>query len=298
MHPVVYSTVDRGHVHVAIDTHYQGDINSYNWWFTKFFSWLFGTSMDVTVGNKVRRLNKNSYVQFLLNHGVQASRSTLNQFTNFDSLPCTASQNMGPMRNFLTAEKVNSLTRKLVYSMHDHNIDRATTMIGKGAAVDTHFLLRHMDDSFWFSSSCTTDLPAGRVQAFTYSRLTPLLYAAMQNQQPLVHTLRRFGASQQIGEKFTFQRDILDVHLDNTLQPTVQQVFVERGRRTNRHLEVRNRYGVNLETSQRVQLQDYSQKTHDLVINAYNTLSEIVNPAVPQTHVWESRQLVGSTRVV
>ena len=74
----IYTTVSKGQVHIAADAKYIGSVDSYNNWFTQFFSWLFGRSMTVNFDGKVRSLNKESYTNlirsFTQNNGINYIR--------------------------------------------------------------------------------------------------------------------------------------------------------------------------------------------------------------------------------
>jgi hypothetical protein len=295
----VFATVDHGYVQVASGKDYQGEINSYNWWFTKFFAHLFGWSTDVQIGDKVRRLDKKSYVQFLNEHGVpNATLKTIQQFSNFNSTSFVRSTNLGNMRLRLNDRKVQSLTRKMVNSLVCNDLDKAAKLLGKGSSVNDLFWIREYDKKIVFNYRFTEDLPCRRILPFTASHMTPLFFAASHNYNAFANLLKEFGAdSNTVGQVYTFSRELLDVTNDSHLRTTYNPVFVYRGRGHHRHMEVQHHHGLRVETSQTITYQDSLQKTHDLYVGAQNEAVTYLNPEAAQTRVWNTTDVIGRSRL-
>ncbi len=294
-----FATVDHGYLQIASGNLYQGEINSYNNWFTKFFAKLFGKSIDVFVGDKLRRLNKVSYIQFLNEHGIMATPWNLNTLKQFNNILYVRSDTKGPMRQHIgSAAKIASLTRKMVISIGSNDEVRATKYLGKGADVNQLFWIRGYDGKYVFEEHLSGGLPRAKIDPFSSDQLSPILFAAQHSLHTLVNHLLSFGAlAAYIGHRYNFSREILSVANNTTLKPTVRPVVVVNNHPCCRsRVHVHHQFGLDLKTSQTITYRDTLQKTHDLMLDAtYRFAPPILNAELPRTCDWSSTDVIGRT---
>jgi hypothetical protein len=290
----VYTNVDQGRLHIAFDEHYQGSINSYNNFFTKFFAKLFRLSVDVTINSKTRRLNTKDYINFLTSHGIaNATPKTIRSFTYLTpgSMPIH-SRNLGPMVNHLRPEKVQSLTNKILSAIHAGDQNRALKQLGRGADPNRLFWIRGYDRAFLYHDICQ-GLPCHAISPFESVQYTPLLYARERGQSEIFQQLLRFGANPAVrGQVVRCQRAIADVRVQNTLEPTVRtHVVVDHHHQRwhhpdSRHVRVVQRLGMDARTTQKVFFEDTYQKIGDTFLDTLGNYVHVPNVCAPSIDRW------------
>lgn len=288
-----FAAVDHGYLQIASGHLYQGEINSYNCWLTKVFARLFCRYIDVQVGDRVRRLNKRSYVQFLNERGIAATLTTLHAFTDFNSIAYRRSDTKGWMRQHISVDKTASLARKMITSLGTVDIAKATKYLGKGAEVNEIFWIRGYDGKYVFEPQLTKGLPQAKIAPFTADQLSPLLFAAQRTQTSFANLLTWFGADTHfVGNRCTFFREILGVSNDTTLQPTIRPVLVGSHRHRHPDIRVHHRLGMDLQTSQTITFRDTLLKTENLFIDK-NVFASTPVLEPPRIRDWSSTDLMG-----
>lgn len=227
----VYTTVDGGRTHVAFDQCYQGSINSYNNWFTKFFAKLFGKTIDVAIGGKTRRLNKNSYLKFLNSHGNAIGKKDLKQFCDFSTASVkNVIQNHGYMRDNISRTKSQKLYRKMVGALAKNSVSeyRVRKLVGRGAEIQKPFWIREgRGISF---GSINQGLPTNKLK-FKAQQLTPALLASKKGLKSLVGFMHKYSPNlrQDTGKEVVFKREITgvdrreNVDIEARLNPVVRR---------------------------------------------------------------------------
>jgi len=298
----VYSTVDHGRTHIAFNERYQGSIDSYNNFFTKFFANLFGLSVDVTIGSKTRRLNKKSYIEFLSSHGTPGvTTKSIHSYTHLDPASTPYPRiDRGFMRQHLSASKVDTLSRKVIHSLRAGDQNRASSFLGKGADPNALFWVRGNDGQTMFHCSFQEGLPHQTIPAFTAVQYSPLLYARATGQRAAASRLQQYGADgTQRGQIFNFQRTILNAGIKTTFQPTVQ-LHVRGGHHPRpRHCasHIVPRIGMTAETKQEVLLEDTSWKVADTFLDVYGNYLSTPVPVIPHVYRWKESKPVLISRV-
>lgn len=301
-----YTTVDEGRLHVANDIHYQGNINSYNNCFTKSVTKLFGKSINITIGNSITCLNKNSYIKFLETLGVKGcTRDTIENFKNFDALSCTFINSKGLMRNHLTSSKTDELGREMIGALTIGDMQKATKLVYKGAEVNQLYWKRDHRQSITFFPHLTNDLPHQRITPFQAVQYTPFLQAVANNQLAFANLLEKLGANPDTqGKTCTFSRDIVSVNNSSHFQPTVHADVVHYNHHRhshNRHYpgpRVVYRNGIDLVQTQTVTYEDrYENITTMGFDRAANALKTTGNKQA-QTIQWNTNNAVGSYRLI
>ena len=254
----VYSTVDRGRTHIAFDEQYQGSVNSYNNFFTKFFANLFSLSIDVTVGSKIRRLNKKSYIDFLSSHAIPGvTCKSVSSYSRLDAASIPCSPGLGFMRQHLSVSKIDSLSCKLIRSIRAQDQNKAINFLGKGANPNYLFWVRGNDGQTVLHGSLEEGLPHQTIPVFASTLYSPLLYTKASNQHEIARRLEQFGADRiQRGQVRSFQRTVINAGIKTNLYPTVDF----RVRKGHHYPRVVSRTGVDAEVKQDVRLEDFSKK--------------------------------------
>ena len=216
----IYTTVDRGRLHIAYDADYQGSINSYNNFFTKFFANLFHLSIDVTINDKVRRLNKKSYLKFLHKHDVSvASLKGLARFAHLE--PSQRLTNLGRMTGLLSKQKVKHLTAKMISSLVQNKAPHVMKTLGRGADPNQLFWIRGCDKNpIPILEDNEANLGQGlqfkKIDKFLSENFTPFLYAISRGQDEIRTALVSLGSEQKTpGKRVSFEREIVGPEIDN-----------------------------------------------------------------------------------
>jgi hypothetical protein len=289
---VNYLTTDEGRLHMAVDHAYQGSVNSYNNCITRFFTKLCKYSIDVTINGETHCLNKISYVKLLHKRGrADATVENLDTFKNFAAIAIpNVIINEGFMRQHLSADKVNELTKELIENLNKSNLPQAAQILGQGAEVNKYFWVREDISTIHYSEeSVTRYLPIYDTQ-FRVGKYTPLLHASFKiKDAAFCQRLVNFGANQNTkGQFYTFNRRIIQI-LDHApeLQTTVTQDVRVRGGHGRRpaRVVVRDRVHLDVVSKQTTQYQDslvarwetqYGQQPFLLL--------DIVGPIQSETH--------------
>lgn len=210
-----YTTVDNHRLQIADEnSHYGGDINSYNNCLTRVFAKLFRQSMEANFNGKTRSVNKNAYAEFLKNNGIQANKENIHNFVDFNKAMMRRNTDWtgnGYMRDHLTSSKSHKLFKKLVFAMYAQNINKAQKLAGQGANIEEEFWNR---DNYGLSfNQIQSALPTAPLQ-FTATRYNPLLLAVRNGLSEFAQFLIKIGASRNfVGETTRFTRTIS--HIDN-----------------------------------------------------------------------------------
>lgn len=209
----VYATRDQGRIHVAFDHHYQGSINSYNNWFTKFFSKAFGRSADVKVAGRTRCLNKKDYRRFLTSHGHQMTEYKHMLSETLSAQWLTTIKHLGPMSKNISKAKSEKLHKKAVRGLDSNVVNQyyVEKQVGKGADLKSSFWTR---ENYGIShGSITYNLGKQKIR-FEGQRLTPALFAAQRGCDRVVRFMHKCCPSiiLDVGEGVLFKREITSVN--------------------------------------------------------------------------------------
>jgi hypothetical protein len=197
----VCTTVSQGKVYVTANNKYVGELNHYNNFFTKFFAWLFGSSVSVDFDGKVRSINKASYVKLLSD--LKVDNQTINKIgshSKFKSiiqaahLPATDQK----MRNVIASSDRTALFKKLAIAISEGDVEKALLMIDKGASLEQTYYQTYRTGS--------TDRPAFHHDDAHYSGFmrhcqftvfcgTPILQAAKKDLKKVYEHLKDMGAN-------------------------------------------------------------------------------------------------------
>lgn len=204
----VYTTYSGGRLQIAVENHHVGSVEVYRNFFVRFFAGLFGISIAVTIGRKVRHVNKENYAQLLnLIKPATGLRSRWNESDflleregmNFNTLAGSIvlpSQRVS-MRSMISVADRARLFRKLAHAIEAGDVAGAQRMIGKGAALDiayysrfwTNAVAKPSFDHFW------TDI--GSSGTYRVYAAPPLLQALRRGMTTIFEQLLTFGANPQ-----------------------------------------------------------------------------------------------------
>ncbi|HEV8051281.1 MAG TPA: hypothetical protein VGP47_02220 [Parachlamydiaceae bacterium] len=307
--------VDEGRVHVASGAQYQGSINSYNNFVTRF-SKYFGFSSDVIIDGKTHCLNNKSYVHFLHTLGLKnVSVDGLWKYKNLDTpypigQRITLLTNKGPMRTHLTTKKTNELGRELINAIRCFDVNKSQKLLSQGANPNQAFWIRDYD-GISFNAQFKNDLPNRRIEPFRATHLSPLLLAALNCQDVLVEDLQRYGANVNFkGERFTFSRDIVDVNTQFNLQTAMhldvvpsrpfqrRDVFGQPIGYANRSAHLENRLGVDGVNHQTITFEDRHTDHQSFTLDTTNNRLKFTDqPENNQTYQFKITSEVGRARI-
>lgn len=219
----IFTTVSEGQLHIAADTQYIGSVNSYNNCFSQFFAWIFGYSMPVNFDGQIYSVNKESYSNLL--HSLNDKISDIRDHTIFRSVAEIAklpTSNL-KMRDVIASHDRKALFQKLIFAISRGETTEALSMIGQGADLDIAYYDRDkLNPTF---SKDTQDLSSTSRYSFTVFHAAPILQAARKGNAIVCKFLKEAGANLSvIGEKYTFKREIIDVH--NRLEVVAVPVLV------------------------------------------------------------------------
>lgn len=221
-----FMTVDQGRTHIASDSKYLGHVNSYNNRFTQFFAkTIFRIGIDITVEGKKRCFNKTSYRKWLKSCGLEIERKELKNSTDLSTLQIDET-GKGLIKTFLTSQKIEKLTKKLINALLSHDENRAFQLVGKGADVNRLFWERGAYGSS--SHSYTEGLARFPIQ-LEATQYTPFLLAAQKKMTKLFDFMKQVGGDQKIGGRIVdFKRIHIDtqVHYQNHFHMHRQPYYV------------------------------------------------------------------------
>lgn len=223
------STLDLGRTHFAQSAKYLGSVNSYNNWFTRLISKIFRKSIKVTDGNQTYCLNKKSFSKFI--RRLDGSNFDLKNYKAKEiRLDATCQElkiaydpalapvsvglpaNGGLMRNHLSAGKVNTLTKGLMQSLIQGDVESAKKAVQKGANVNEQIWLRDKNFIFKSKGNYSTDIDYRRNHHYTSRLVTPMVYASLAGSPELMQHMETFGGSKEfIGQVVDFKRTIMGV---------------------------------------------------------------------------------------
>lgn len=288
----VYTTVDKGRLHVAFDEHYQGSINSYNNWFTRSYAKVCKSTERVLFNGENVLVNKKSYIKFLNDLNGTAQFTSDNLPTEFNSQICAVKIDRGLMRTHLSTKRTNQLGRRMVDALVKNDAHLAKKYIGKGADVDQHFwyLERSHNPKVVFRTHFSSSLPQQRIEPFKASRYTPLLYSSATGQNEVTQFLTSVKASKAPhGETCHFSREIMECKNNTTVDPTIRShVYVPRRRPGDRHpprAQVVNQLGVDVVNTQTLVFRDTYANRHRLSLRPDGRVA--YTPAKESTHTVE-----------
>src|SRR4051812_32931951 len=208
----IYTTVSKGQIHIAADTKYIGNVDSYNNFMTQFFNWATGRSMTVNFDGKTYSVNKESYTRLVQGLMQTAVINDIAQYSLFrpvaekSSLPT----NNLKMRDVIAIEDRQALFRQLATAIAAGDTTTALTAIGEGAELDTPYYDREgMQPSFYDE---TADLSPHSPYSFTVLHAAPILQAAKKGNTAVVQFLKEAGANSSTqGKRYQFKREIIGV---------------------------------------------------------------------------------------
>lgn len=207
-----FSSVSRQRTHIAKNEKYLGSVNSYNNFFTKFISHLFRLAVDVEVGGKKRRLNKKSYVKFLAHLRVEKSKENLPK--SLEKLALSIPRERRLMRNYLSASKVERLTKRLLHALARGNSEMAFHLAGKGADINRHFWDRGCYGMGLGGQK--EGLPLRAIKA-DFTLHTPFSYTSLHTMPHTFHLIKKLGGDRGFqGDIVQFQRKIDNTQVDRT----------------------------------------------------------------------------------
>ena len=196
----VCTTVSQGRVYVTANNKYVGDLKHYNDFFTKFFAWLFGSSVSVDFDGKVRSINKASYVKLLSD--LKVDNQTINKIgshSKFKSiiqaahLPATDQK----MRDVIASSDRTALFKKLAIAISEGDIEKALLMIDKGASLEQTYYQTYrtgLTDRPAFHHDDANYSDVMRDCQFTVFYGTPILQAAKKDLKKVYEHLKDMGA--------------------------------------------------------------------------------------------------------
>lgn len=209
----IFTTVDGGRLHVAVDNRYVGSVNSYNNWVTQTVAALWGWSEKVTINNKTRHVDKDDYIAFLNANTdyTGAKVDNIKDYVDFNAMRIEPMQEKGTMRQNISHSKANWLFRKLALAIVERgDYEKAATLVGKGADLNTRFWVR--DGQRISFTDLTSGLYREQAVEFRAGLYTPLLYAAAVNNQFFTNYVCHFNPDLNIqGEILKFERKIVNV---------------------------------------------------------------------------------------
>lgn len=120
-------------------------INSYYFFISKFFTKLFGYSMDIEIGGKIRCVNIKSFKNHLESIGLnldnieEIRKLGYSAFikNNHNSISCSE----GNFSDVLSNEKRERLFVKMVAKLQENDTEAVEKLIRKGAYLDKEFYL-------------------------------------------------------------------------------------------------------------------------------------------------------------
>ena len=192
----LYATVDGGRLHVGLDEHYVGSIDSYNNFITKFVANLLGWSTQITVDGKTRHVDKADYTKSANNNTAHttATKDALAGFADLHLLEVKVKEGPERMRDYLSTGKSRRLFEKMVVAMCvNKDFEAAKKYASKGANLDDYFWIRE-----GYPIALTTlkaDLADDKAIDFRAGYYTPILYAAEKNNKVFCDLLRKLKAS-------------------------------------------------------------------------------------------------------
>ena len=291
----IFATKDNGRIHIAVEQHYQGSINSYNNWLTRFFTKLLRYSIDVTIAGKTRCLNIKSYVKFLQKFQVTgASVATIGKFKDFNALYFIPKTDEGFMRDHLQDEKKDRLAYKFSKALYKSNEPLALKALGKGAALNLSFWTCAYNDSVVMGEDFVFALPHRKIDAFEATQYTPFLYAAHKSNKEMMTLLNRYGADQtQKGTAYTFTRELVETHTNTSLNPTVR--YHHRHGRHGRHRHGHYDLGMDMTTSVVTSYRDTYNNPRKLIYDvAQQRVFVAADPEKRRVHDWSEEDEVSS----
>lgn len=249
--PQVYTTVDAGKLHIAIDENYAGSIDSYNNFLTKFFAKLLGWSTEVVINNKTRQLSKSDYLRWLNSNTAygDVSNESLATFADFHKLEVKAANgSLGRMRDHLSQSKSQRLFEKMVLALAvNKDVEAAKKYAAKGANLDGYFWVR--DGQPISFTTVDADLADDKAVEFRAGRLTPLLFAAERGYKTFCDFARKLQADQKLeGQYLLFSKKIMEV------SPVTSLVKSEEYKSSDGRVLTR----ITLKTSTMLQIEDHT----------------------------------------
>jgi hypothetical protein len=232
----LHTTVYNGRRYVAIGKEFQGTINSYNNFFTKWVMRTFFKKyvIDITIEGKKNSavcVNRKSYEKFLDKMGcrdIAGSRRNLSEYTNFSELMGRAHvlETGIFMKDKISAEKSDKLANKMIAAIERDDHELALKILGKGANFNKFILLSSLGERL--SETYFEDLPKNmRFEKARFLKLPLMLFAYYKNLQIVGDRLEQYGASN-IGEDFEFKR----VLTESTIERRVRLQYVPKTTQT------------------------------------------------------------------
>lgn len=235
--PPVYVTLSDSETFVGVDTKCVGKVDTYNTFFSKMISKLFGWSMKVRFDEEICYVEKKSYLELVNNLGFKnITLKNIKKYRNFSSIAraIDLTKHDKLMRNEIDSETKDKLLGKLAKAISQGNQKEAIKMIGKGAPLDREFyertavdiinvnfnnnpmLLLHPKQDFdkeKFGISLKEDsssLDTEENLTLLVHSGTPILLADRHNLQDVVKELIRFGAQTEgiVGKEYLYKREI------------------------------------------------------------------------------------------
>ncbi len=210
----LYSTVDKGRLHVAVGEKYAGSIDSYNNFFTRLFARIFGKSTQIALNGTTYHVNKADLASWL-DQNIATSEEDESPkilgYVNFNELKIAPKIEGGLMRDHLTVQKTRELFEKMVTALVNNDTRTAEECVGSGARVDDYFWVRKHKLVLSF-----TDLQAGlpedkAITSMDAGYFTPLLYAAAMGKKAFCDFLQTFQANTTLqGGTVLFTKKILE----------------------------------------------------------------------------------------
>lgn len=197
---MIVSTVDNHRLHIAHKEYYQGSVNSYNNFFTRFFMLLIGKAMELKVNNKTYCVNKNSYIKFLNIWKVATDTRSVVNFHDLNKTIATGTivfrklfhptedRKPDTMRDHISPEKSKKRLMKMMPLLllePKMNEKKILKLIYKGALLDASFLL--INNKLPFNRRCfplDKDFPSNllplaekSISPSGFAIVTPVVYA-------------------------------------------------------------------------------------------------------------------------
>jgi hypothetical protein len=201
------STVSGFRAHIAVGSQYIGSVNSYNNWFTKLFSRLFGLSMRVSIEGKERQLNVKSYRKLLVSLGHEKAMpsefQSLREAVVADSLPDGRT-----IRENISVNKRTRLYEKLADAIFRGKEERAVKLIYQGADLErsyyqigNHAISLDKEDDSWIDPDV-----AYKIKVVSG---TPWIHAGQKKLDRVKKALVDAGAKTDVvGKGYTYKRVI------------------------------------------------------------------------------------------
>ena len=174
----IYSTVSENYLYIGTEKGFIGKVKVDTSATSRFFNKLFGDSMDVTFGDKVKTVNKKSYFKLLQQlNGDKVNPLDIHKYTSFtDVVDLDTAKVLSDMRYAISKADSLNLFKKLGDALSGHRTEEALKYLYKGAAIDYPLYDR---DIFGISLTGPTEgLPSNEPYETTVFKGTPLLYAA------------------------------------------------------------------------------------------------------------------------